>query len=221
VLRTFVVVMAILAAATAGGTYVVRQRLAANAFVDLGTAVLTAEPVPVGSANAGVITEMMVTEQSHVTAGQDLARIMLPVTGTSRQPQTEVLHAPTSGTVSAVNLAVGGVVQPGQPIITLYDEAKLTFQAQVPVKDLRELRLGMSAAIDGPGLDHRVAATLDHVVPRVGTSTLTATDRLTVVLVPKASEVDTVRTLVPGLQFQATADTKTAVGRTPAVNSAR
>src|SRR4051794_36924768 len=46
-LRTAVIVLVMLAAAATGGTYLVRQRLAARAFVSISGAVLTADPVPV------------------------------------------------------------------------------------------------------------------------------------------------------------------------------
>jgi multidrug efflux pump subunit AcrA (membrane-fusion protein) len=218
-LRTFVVVVALLAGAAYGGTHIAHQRLAAATFVDIGTAVLTAEAVPVGSADAGIVNEILVTEQARVTAGQELAKVTLTANGTSKQSPVQILRAPTAGTVSAINVAVGSVARAGEPVITLYDQAKLTFNAQVPVKDLRDLRLGMAAAITGPGLDRPVAAMLDHVVPRVGADPLNATDRLTVVLVPRAGELGRVSKLVPGLQFKATVDTKTAAGATSAVNS--
>src|SRR6266487_3918650 len=199
-LRTFVVVIALLAVATTGGAYIVRERMAAKAFVDLGTAVLTAEAVPVGSPEAGVITEVLVSAQSHVTAGQDLARITLAANGTGKPPQTQTA---------------------GEPIVTLYNEGKLTFQSDVPVKELRLLRLGMAAKITGAGLPRPISATLDHVVPRVGNDSPSVTDRLIVVLIPDKGDAATVSTLVPGLHFKATVDTKTAAGATPAVNSAR
>jgi multidrug resistance efflux pump len=218
--RTFVVVVALLAGAAYGGTHVARQRLAAAAFVDIGNAVLTAEAVPVGSADAGVVTEILVTEQDRVAAGQDLAKITLTANGTNKQPPVQILRAPTAGTVSTIDVAVGSVARAGEPVLILYDQNHLTFQAQVPVKDLRELRLGMAAFITGPGLERPVEARLDHVVPRVGSAPVTATDRLTVVLVPQVADVDRVSRLVPGLQFKTTVDTKTAPGATPAVNRA-
>jgi len=220
-LRTFVVVIALLAVATTGGAYIVRERMAAKAFVDLGTAVLTAEAVPVGSPEAGVITEMLVSAQSHVTAGQDLARITLAANGTGKPPQTQTVRAPIAGTVSAVNVSPGAVARAGEPIVTLYNEGKLTFQSDVPVKELRLLRLGMAAKITGAGLPRPISATLDHVVPRVGNDSPSVTDRLIVVLIPDKGDAATVSTLVPGLHFKATVDTKTAAGATPAVNSAR
>lgn len=220
VLRTAVVVVALLAAAVVGGNHVIRQRLAAQAYVDLGGAVLTAEAVSVGSPDAGVVTDMKVAEQSQVHAGQELARVMLTTAGTGK-PQFQDLRAPTAGTVAALDVPVGGVAKAGEPVVILYDQTKLTFQAQVTVNDLRKLRIGMTASVRGPGLIRPIAATLDHVVPHVGPDPLTGTDRIMVVLVPEPAAVAAVSKLVPGLQFRATVDTRTAGGGTPAVNSAR
>ena len=77
-----------------------------------------------------------------------------------------------------------------------------------------------TAFVSGPGLDKRVTTTLDHVVPKVGDAPLANTDQLTVVLVPSPADAGRVSTLVPGLEFRAILDTKTAAGSTPAVNRA-
>lgn len=218
-IRTGAIVLLLLAAASSGGTYLVRQRLAAQAFIDVGGAVLTAGAVPVGTADAGVVTDLLVAEQTRVTAGQELAHIKLTANSTG-QSVTQVLKAPIAGTVSAVNASVGSVARPGEPVVTLYDQTKLTFQVKVPVDQLRQLRLGMTAFVGGPGLGTRVTTTLDHVVPKVGDAPLTNADQLTVVLIPVPADVGRVSTLVPGLEFRAIVDTKTAAGAIPAVNRA-
>ncbi len=230
--RTFLMTLVLVGGAVAGGTYVVGQRLADSAFVTLDEAVLTADALPVGSTGAGVVTEVLVTAQSRVAAGQELALVRLAAdpARTPGQPRTETLRAPMAGTVSKIDIALGGVVGAGEPVVTLYDHTRLAFQAKATEEELRDLRLGMAARITGPGLDRPVAATLDHVQPRVGPDPLSdaplteeqkvAHEQLTVVLVPRTDNVDTVSALVPGLRFSADIDTETAVGRTPAVNSA-
>lgn len=224
VLRTTVVVLVLLAAAVAGGTYITRDRLAARAFVELDNAVLTAQPVAVGTPNAGTVTRVLVSAQNQVSAGQTLARVS--AIGPDGSQQTQSLKAPAAGIVSAVNVATGGVAAPGQPIITLYDPAQLTFQAKASIEQLHRLRLGMTAKVTAAGLRQPISARLDRVVPQIGNGTAPpggsqATNGFTVVLVPNPSEVSTVGTLVPGLPFTATVDTKTAVGGTPAINGAR
>jgi multidrug resistance efflux pump len=219
-IRTTLVVLILLAGAVAGGGYIVQQRVAARAFVDAGTAVLTAEPMLVGSADAGVVKETLVSDRQSVTAGAALARITLTANGTSAQPRVQVLRAPTAGIVSDINVAVGGVARAGEPVITLYDPTQLAFLVEVPLETLRQLRLGMTAYISGPGLKGQVSTTLEEVRAKVDNDPFRTSDRLTVVLKPAGVQLDTVRTLVPGLQFDVVVDTKTAVGRTPAVNSA-
>ena len=220
VARTTVVLLALLAGAGLGGAHIVQERLAARAFVDIGGAVLTAEAMPVGSAGAGVVREILVAEQASVTAGEPLIRVALPPVSTNDEPRVETVRAPSAGRVSAVEATVGGVAAAGQPLVTLYDPAQLTFQVDVPVDKLRELRLGMTARITGPGLPGGITATLDQVLPKVGTDPLRNANELTVVLVPDSAAMRTVHTLVPGLRFTATVDTKTAPGGTPVVNSA-
>jgi multidrug resistance efflux pump len=216
-LRTAVVALVLLAAAAAGGVYVARDRLAARAYLELGEAVLTAQPVPVGSAAAGTVESVKVSPQSQISASAELARVT--VTAPDGEPETQVLKAPIDGIVSEVDVAAGGVASPGQPVVTLYDPAKLAFHADASVEELRKLRLGMAASITAEGLDDPISARLERVVPRVGDEP--ASDAFTVVLVPDRSEGRTVRMLVPGLPFTAKIDTKTAAGGTPAVNTAR
>ncbi|MCA2211282.1 HlyD family efflux transporter periplasmic adaptor subunit [Jidongwangia harbinensis] len=219
VLRTVVVVMILTAAAVTGGTYVVRQRLAERTMVDTGTAVLTAQPITVGSADAAVVTRLLATERMSVTAGAVLATITLTADGDG--PRVQNLRAPAAGVVAEINVAPGQIARAGEPIVTLYDPAKLAFEVDVPLETLRKLRLGMTAQVTGPGLPGRIETTLEKVEPKVDKGQAAAApDRLTVVLRPDPAALATVRTLVPGLRFAVVVDTTTAVGGTPAVNSA-
>jgi multidrug resistance efflux pump len=211
VVRTTVVVLILLAAAAAGGNHLVRQRIADRAFV-AGTAVLTADPIEVGTANGGVVVRTLVDEKTDVTAGELLARVRLSGGG---QATVQDVRAPAAGVVTEV-LTPGAVARAGEPVATMYDPAKLVFAVDMPLETLRRLRLGMLAQVTGPGLPGRVTAVLASVKPKVDD----ADGRLTVVLRPDSSALATVRTLVPGLQFTVVVDTNTAPGGTPAVNSA-
>ncbi len=209
-LRTFLAVAVLLAAAGYGGFLIINERLADQAYVRLGSVVLTAEAVPVGFPDAVVVTQVDVREHARVEVGQELALV------TGAQGQIEVLIAPVAGTVAAVKVGGGGVARGGEPIIVLYDQAQLTFQADVPLDQIRRMRLGMTAYIEGPGLAKQIAATLDHVIPVVGDA---PTDRLTVVMVPVPADRASVSTLVPGLRFAARVDTTTAPDALPVVNA--
>jgi multidrug resistance efflux pump len=219
VVRTGMVVLIVLATAVVGGAYVVRERLAGQNMVDAGTAVLTAQPITVGAADAAVVTTVLIEERTSVAAGAVLATITLTADGGAARVQE--LHAPAAGIVTEINVEPGQVARAGEPIVTLYDPAELVFQVDVPLETLRELRLGMTAYVTGPGLSGRIATTLREVQPRVAAGVpVGAPDRLTVVLLPDPATLPTVRTLVPGLQFAVVVDTTTATGNTPAVNSA-
>lgn len=219
-LRTAVVLLALIAGAVFGGRYIVQDRLAEQAYVDIGSAVLTAEAIPVGSTSAGVVTELLVAEQDEVREGEVLARVRLTANPAEGPAPVEVLRAPADGRVSATNVEIGGVARAGEPVVTLYDQSELTFQAQVPAEQLPELRLGMIAYLTGPSLDEPITATVERVQPRMLTDAAAPADRLTVVLEPRAEDAARVRTLLPGLPFQATVDTKSATDTTPAVNTA-
>ena len=217
--RTVLVVAVLLAGAGAGGTAIAVQRLRDKAFVALGDAVLTTDPVRVGVTELGVVTDVVVAEQRRVDAGQLLAMVQPTAPGPDGGPQpTWALREPTAATVLAVHTAIGAVAVPGQPLVTLYDQTRLTFQVEVAPDKLRGLRIGMRAYLRGTAVEHRIWATLDHVVPRVDGAPASA--RLTVVLVPDAGALTAVQALVPGLPFEATVDTRTAAGTPPAVTSA-
>jgi HlyD family secretion protein len=212
-LRTFVVVCVLLAAAALGGLQIIRERLAARAFIDLSGVVLIADAVPVGSAESVVVTSVAITQHARVAAGQDLATL------TSATGVQQILRAPVAGTVAAVKVGGGGVARGGEPIIVLYDQARLTFQADVPMEAILRMRLGMTTYIEGSGLARRITATLDHVVPVIDAGQSSVTDKLTVVLTPTNADRTTVSSLVPGLRFHAEVDTNTATGALPAVNT--
>ncbi|WP_220146015.1 HlyD family efflux transporter periplasmic adaptor subunit [Actinoplanes hulinensis] len=219
--RTSSVVLILLAAAGTGGTHIVRQRLAERNMVDAGTAVLIAQPIAVGSADAAVVTDMLATERTSVTAGAVLATITLTADGDGTTRRVQKLQAPAAGIVTKINVAPGQIARAGEPIVTLYDPAKVAFAVDVPLEKLRKFRLGMTAYMTGPGLSRRITSTLEKVEPKVDAGQQASTeDELTVVLRPDPAARATVRTLVPGLQFAVVVDTTTAVGSTPAVNSA-
>jgi multidrug resistance efflux pump len=159
-----------------------------------------------------------VAPQESVQAGQEIARLTLtdPLNG---RPATQVLRAPAAGTVVEVERPAGSVIRPGDPVATLYDPRTLTFEVAVPASTLQTLRLGMEVTITGSGVGTPIRATVDHVVPRVGTDAQTAPDVLTVVLVPQQGVK--VSRFVPGLPFRATVDTKTAQGAPAAVDTGR
>jgi multidrug efflux pump subunit AcrA (membrane-fusion protein) len=123
---------------------------------------------------------------------------------------TLTLTAPRAGIVVEEPVTMGSTLQPGQPFVELYDPAKLTFVTNVPLESLPELAPGMTASLEAEGIDRTVKATVQRIVPRVGTiddSDDVPRNALRVVLVPASAQE--VSGLVPGLRFTGSIDTRT------------
>ena len=216
--RARLVVLLMMAAAVYGGVQVFDARSAELANYGLDTVTLTAQSVPVEALRPGQVTDISVRAQQRVREGQELGQMVTTSTSaTGKVVRTTVdLKAPAAGVVSDEPVPVGTTLQPGQPFVKLYDPADLTFLTDVPVRDLPELSRGMAVRLTAPGVPGQIDATLQRVVPRVGTeSTNVAAGYLRVVLAPvNAAKV---AALVPGLRFTGAVDT-TSVGssdRTP------
>lgn len=210
--RARVVVVLMIAAAVAGGNRLIQERSAVLARFDLGTVTLTASPIPVESSQSGQVSEVLVNPQQQVVKGQQLGTMIVTTSyGNGKQRRTPVrLTAPATGIVSSEPTPVGGIVQPGQPFVRMYDPTQLTLDAVVRVEELSKLSPGMVATLRTEGLDREVRATVTRVVPTVtGSATngeLTAgQNKLQVVLTPE--HVSAVSRLVPGLHFTGTVDT--------------
>jgi multidrug resistance efflux pump len=204
----WLVLIAVLAAAGYGGYRLVDHRIAASSQVSLNDVVLAAEPMPVGSPDAAVVSSVAVSAGESVRAGATLAVIQLtsPADGTE---QTVELTAPTAARVVGVDAQPGSVVRAGESVVTLYDPQLLTFQTKLTIADVEDLAVGMTATISGPGLSDPVKATVQRVVPVMGeTSADTAT--MTVVLVPV--DPSSVAQLVPGVPLRGTLDTTSSDG---------
>jgi multidrug resistance efflux pump len=206
--RARLLVVAMLAGATAGGLQLAKTKQAESALLDIGTVTLTAQAVPVEPSKSGVVTTVLVHAQQHVEAGQELGTMTVPSTdvdGKAIQTQMMVL-SPTAGVVSDTPIAIGTSLQSGQPFLVLYDPAALTLVSDVPLTDLPKLAPGMVATLHARGLAKPVRAVVQRVVPRVGAGDVTVSpDRLQLVLKP--SKPTDVSGLVPGLQFTGSVDT--------------
>jgi HlyD family secretion protein len=75
-----------------------------------------------------------------------------------------VLIAPFDGLVSAVEVEVGALVTPGQPVLEITDASSLHLDVQVDEIDIRQIRVGMPARVQFdalPGVE--LPATLDDI----------------------------------------------------------
>jgi multidrug resistance efflux pump len=206
--RFFVLIL--VAAAVLAVIKVSQYKATRASQIDLGTVTLTSQVVPVETPRPGQVMSVDVKAEETVTAGKQLGTLQVTTTNSEGKPVTSTLAltAPRTGIVVDDPVTVGSTLQPGQPFVQLYDPTKLTFTGEVALKDLSELTPGMTATLKADGLKHSLKATVQRVVPRVGSNqTDVKADHLKVVLTPK-SQKDVVG-LVPGLQFTGTVDTST------------
>lgn len=77
-----------------------------------------------------------------------------------------ILLAPFAGYVSAMDVEVGQVVDPGTRIVEMTDVTPLVVEADIDEVDIRDVSVGMPARIEVDALDDQeFAATLDYVAP--------------------------------------------------------
>jgi multidrug resistance efflux pump len=218
-LSAWLIVILLIAGAVVGVPALVRQRREPPAALALGDAVLVGESVPVGPADAtasAVVSVVTVRAGEAVQTGQRLATVRFPevLRGNRTIPAvTRAVTAPKDGVVVAVDRKPGSVVRPGEPVVSLYFPDELAFQTSVPVEQLADLRVGMTATIEGPGLTTPIEVIVGRVVPEL--DGIQDTEHVVLALLPRTGA--DVRRLVPGLPFSATVDLTSAPSAAPLV----
>jgi multidrug resistance efflux pump len=209
--RARLIVLVLLAAAVLLFLRISDDRATDATHIGIGTVTLTAQAIPVETPRPGQVTEVSVAAQQRVTAGQELGSVQVTSTDSNGEPvlSTVVLRAPRAGVVVDEPVTVGSTLQPGQAFVRLYDPAKLTFIADVPVETLTEIGAGMEAELTADGLEGTVRATVQRIVPDVATGTDDGVPAgaLRMVLVPAAGQ--NVQALIPGMRFTGIVDTLT------------
>lgn len=210
--RARVIVFVLLAAAILLYVRISTSRTTDATHITLGTVTLTAQAIPVETPRAGQVITVSVAAQQQVSAGQKLGTLEVTSTDSQGKPVVSelTLTAPRAGIVVDEPVTMGSTLQPGQPFVNLYDPTKLTLVTDMPLDSLTEIAAGMTARLKADGTDQTITATVQRIVPRVGTGA--ATDpadpkSLRMVLVP-ANDQD-VRSLIPGMRFTGTVDTLT------------
>ncbi|MEV4641469.1 HlyD family efflux transporter periplasmic adaptor subunit [Actinoplanes sp. NPDC049548] len=212
--RARFIVLVLLAAAVALFLRISSARATDAARIDLGTVTLTAQPIPVEVAQVGQVTAVAVTAQQQVAAKQKLGTIAVATTDSDGDPKTTKVDvtAPSAGIVVDLPVTVGSTIGPGQPFVRLYDPAQVRFETKIPLEDLPDIAPKMQAVLETDGINRKIHAVVQRVVPRVGDPVTTVADNpraMTLVLVPATA--DDVRGLVPGLRFTGYVDTTTGV----------
>lgn len=219
--RARFVVLLLLAGAVLVFIRISSDRAADADRVSLDEVILTAQAVPVEPVQAGRVTDVAVTALQQVRAGQRVGTVEIAGFDRDGDPKiTKVnLTAPLPGIVIDVPAPVGSTVAPNLPFLELYDPARLTFVAEVPLEDLPVIAPTMTAELQTEGMYRTVHATVQRVIPLVEEVTPQAEvtqlatteedtdkpDTMQVALVP-ANPAEA-RGLVPGMRFTGHVDT--------------
>jgi RND family efflux transporter MFP subunit len=124
-----------------------------------------------GALSAQQISQYLTAEQ---TAQARLTAAQANVQAAElRLSQTRVL-APDDGVISARTTAVGSLAQPGQEMFRLIRGNRLEWRAEVTATELARVRPGMTAMLQLPGSDARVAGKVRMIAPTVDPQTRNA-----------------------------------------------
>ena len=128
------------------------------------------------------VTEILADAGDTVTAGQTLARLILPEGG------TVVVQAPVAGLIAQSSAVIGAIASGrGEALFTIITRSEFDLIGMVPTRDLGKLKINQTARIKvvgAPEVDGKVSLVAPTVVPGVqlGQVTLqvTSTQRLLV-----------------------------------------
>jgi multidrug resistance efflux pump len=146
-------------------------------YVSTENAQLTAQPVQVGSMNAGRVEAILPTIGSRVSKGDVVAQVALPSqvgTGQNGSPKMGFLgagdtrvdvQAPLDGIVIASPVAVGTTVAAGQPIITLVDPTQMYVTANIEETNIARVRVGQPVTVHVDALGQDVPGKVDVITP--------------------------------------------------------
>ena len=223
-LIAWLVALAIVAGAVWAAGPLVGYRLTGISHVSLGTATLTATDIPVPAPGDGQVVAIDVHPSEGVVAGRRLADVRVFGTSAGGGMKTSLVHidAPISGVVSAIGAPAGSAVQRGGDVVHMYDPAAETFHVNVGMSTVSRLRQGMHATLTSSAVGGSISAIVDHVVApsgeppaAPGAPAPASPSQVTVVLRP-VRRMD-VRSLAPGLLFNAVVDTRTAPRGAPRI----
>lgn len=131
----------------------------ASHFVWTDNAQVAGTIIQVGALNAGEVTAVYTDVGQHVTQGQVVARVAIPIPlaatagGTAKLGFTTTVNqlvdvtAPINGTVVARLADQGSTVAPGQAIIAVIDPMRLYVTANVNETDIERIHVGQAVDV--------------------------------------------------------------------------
>jgi multidrug resistance efflux pump len=146
-------------------------------YVSTENAILTGQPVQVGSMNAGRVESIVPTIGSSVHKGDVIAQVALPSQvgmGQNGQPKMGFLgagdtrvdvQAPIDGIVIAEPVGIGANVAAGQAIVSLVDPTQLWVIANIEETNVGKLKVGQPVTVHVDALNTDIPGRVEAVTP--------------------------------------------------------
>jgi multidrug resistance efflux pump len=146
-------------------------------YVSTDNALLTGQPVQVGSMNAGRVEAIMPGIGSSVHKGDVIAQVALPSqvgVGQNGQPKMGFLgsgdtrvdvQAPIDGVVIAEPVGIGASVAAGQAIVSLVDPTQLWVNANIEETNVGRLKPGQTVTVHVDALNANIPGKVEAVTP--------------------------------------------------------
>jgi multidrug resistance efflux pump len=146
-------------------------------YVSTDNALLTGQPVQVGSMNAGRVESILPSIGSSVHKGDVIAHVTLPSQvrmGQNGQPIFDFLgaddsrvdvQAPIDGVVIAEPVGIGSNVSAGQAIVSLVDPTQLWVNANIEETNVAKLKPGQPVTVHVDALNGDIPGKVEAVTP--------------------------------------------------------
>jgi multidrug resistance efflux pump len=146
-------------------------------YVSTDNALLTGQPVQVGSMNAGRVESILPSIGSTVHKGDVIAQVALPSQvgmGQAGQPKMGFLgagdtrvdvQAPIDGVVIAEPVGIGATVAAGQAIVSLVDPTQLWVIANIEETNVAKLKPGQTVTVHVDALNGDIPGKVEAVTP--------------------------------------------------------
>jgi multidrug resistance efflux pump len=146
-------------------------------YVSTENALLTGQPVQVGSMNAGRVESIVPSIGSSVRKGDVIAQVALPSQvgmGQNGQPKMGFLgagdtrvdvQAPIDGIVIAEPVGIGATVAAGQAIVSIVDPTQLWVNANIEETNIGKLKIGQPVTVHVDALSADIPGRVEAVTP--------------------------------------------------------
>jgi multidrug resistance efflux pump len=146
-------------------------------YVSTDNALLTGQPVQVGSMNAGRVESIAPSIGSSVHRGDVIAQVALPSqvgVGQNGQPKMGFLgagdtrvdvQAPIDGIVIAEPVGIGATVAAGQAIVSLVDPTQLWVNANIEETNVARLKPGQTVTVHVDALNADIPGRVEAITP--------------------------------------------------------